>query len=142
MVDVPAVTPVTIPLVEPTVALAFELLQVPPLVASARVVVRPAQTLVVPVIAAGNGLTSILVVDIQPVLSMYVIVDVPAVTPVTIPDVEPIIALAFELLQVPPLVASARVVVRPAQTLVVPVIAAGNGLTSILVVEIQPVLSM
>ena len=57
MVDVPAATPVTMPVL-PTVALVTALLlQVPPLVALASVVVLPMQVNAVPVIAAGLGLT-------------------------------------------------------------------------------------
>ena len=66
-------------------------------------------------------------------------VDVPAVTPVTIPDPEPTVALALLLLHVPVPVASLSVVVRPTQTFMVPVIAAGNGLIVTTVVLIQPV---
>ena len=56
IVAVPAATPLTIP-VEPTVALLPSLLlQVPAAVASVKDVVNPAQTLGVPVIAAGDGL--------------------------------------------------------------------------------------
>ena len=58
MVAVPADMPDTAPEGEPTVAIAvLLLLHVPPVVASPSVVVAPAQTLVVPVIAAGAGLT-------------------------------------------------------------------------------------
>ena len=67
MVDVPAVTPVTIPEPEPTVALALLLLQMPVPVASLIVVVRPTHTFMVPVIAAGSGLIVTTVILIQPV---------------------------------------------------------------------------
>jgi hypothetical protein len=43
------------------------------------------------------------------------------------------------LLHVPPAVALLKVVVEPMQTLVVPVMAAGNGLTVTVVVTAQPV---
>ena len=43
------------------------------------------------------------------------------------------------LLHAPPAVALLKVVVEPAQTLVVPVIAAGSGLTVTVVVTAQPV---
>ena len=57
MVDVPAATPVNIPVL-PTVALVTALLlQLPPLVALASVVVLPMQVNAVPVIEAGLGLT-------------------------------------------------------------------------------------
>ena len=67
MVEVPAVTPVTTPEPEPTVALALLLLHVPLPVASLSVVVRPTQTFIVPVMAAGSGLMVTMVVLIQPV---------------------------------------------------------------------------
>lgn len=61
---------------------------------------------------------------------VYVIVTLPADTPVTNPFDELTVAiLVFELLQVPPAVALFRLVVEFTQTLVVPVIAAGRGLT-------------
>jgi hypothetical protein len=57
---------------------------------------------------------------------------VPAATPLTVPDPEPTVACAvLLLLQVPPAVPSLKVVVKPTHTLVVPVIAAGTGLTVI-----------
>ena len=56
MVTVPAVTPVTTPEPDPTVAMVISLLlHTPPEVASLNVVVRPGHTLVVPVID-GNAL--------------------------------------------------------------------------------------
>ena len=56
MVTVPAATPVTTPVLEFTVAMAvLLLLQLPPVVAFARVVVLPIQALSVPVIAATVG---------------------------------------------------------------------------------------
>ena len=70
-------------------------------------------------------------------------VTTPDVTPVTVPEVEPIVATpVLLLLHTPPLVASVSVVVKPTQTLVVPPIAAGFGLTVKLVIAIQPVLSV
>ena len=57
MFGVPAEIPVTKP-VEPTVAIVISLLlQTPADVASIKLVVNPIQTVEVPVIAAGNGLT-------------------------------------------------------------------------------------
>ena len=66
MTDVPAETPVTIPVVDPTVATGKRLLlQVPPGVGSLRVVVLPSHTNVVPVIADGDGLHVMVVVTIH-----------------------------------------------------------------------------
>jgi hypothetical protein len=49
------------------------------------------------------------------------------------------VTFALLLLQVPPLVALLRLVVRPIHTNVVPVIEAGNGFTVTTVVAMQPV---
>lgn len=69
MIDVPAVMPVTTPVAIPTDALALLLLQKPPVVALLRLVVRPAQTEVVPAIK-GKGLIVIALAVIQPVLKV------------------------------------------------------------------------
>ena len=66
-------------------------------------------------------------------------VDVPDVTPETIPELVPMVAtLVLLLSHVPPPVLES-VVVEPAQTVAVPAIADGNGLTVTTVVVIQPV---
>jgi hypothetical protein len=58
MVAVPEATPVTTPLLLPTVAIEVSVvLHVPPLAVLASVVLRPSQTLAVPVIAGGNAFT-------------------------------------------------------------------------------------
>ena len=68
MVVTPFVTPVITPVVDPIVAIAVLLLtHVPPAEASATVTEEPAQTVVIPVIADGNGLTVNEVDAIQPV---------------------------------------------------------------------------
>ena len=55
---------------------------------------------------------------------------VPGPVPVTIPDVAPIVATVIgRLLQVPPPLASLRLVIPPLQITLMPVIAAGIGLT-------------
>ena len=55
MIVVPGDTPVTTPVVEPTVATdVVPLVQVPPVVASANVIVEPAHTDVGPVMLAGG----------------------------------------------------------------------------------------
>jgi hypothetical protein len=90
----------------------------------------PTQTPVGPVIAAGRGFTVIGVVVVQPVPgTVYVIVVVPATTPVNIPDDGPIVATAVALLvQVPPPVASLNVIVDPPSHAVDgPVIDGGTG---------------
>lgn len=59
-----------------------------------------------------------------PQLLVYLILAVPAVTPVTIPDAFTEATAVLSLLHTPPVVAEANAVVIPAQILVVPVIAA------------------
>ena len=62
--DIPV--PVTTPVPKPTLAVPDALLvQLPGVVASLNVVVRPEHTVRVPVIAAGNGLTVTIAVIIQ-----------------------------------------------------------------------------
>lgn len=71
MVSVPAVTPATVPVDEPTVATAgLLLLHEPPPVLLNKVEVDPTHVLVVPVIAGGFGLTETDAVAIQPVGSV------------------------------------------------------------------------
>jgi hypothetical protein len=61
---VPAVTPVTIPVPDPTVAIPLLLLlQVPPVVASLSVIWEPAITVLLPEIAPGVGFTVTIVVE-------------------------------------------------------------------------------
>ena len=67
MILLPAVTPVTLPVVELAVALALLLVHVPPVTASLSVVLRPAHTVGVPVMVAGTGLTVKARVLMQPV---------------------------------------------------------------------------
>ena len=115
-----------------------ELVQVPPEVASLNASVDPAHIYGDPIIAVGEGITVTVVVLIQPVPNVYVMTDVPGVTPVTTPVPRPTVAtVVVPLVQVPP-PASAKVVVAPAHTVVTPVIAAGNGNTVNVVVTLQP----
>ncbi len=141
IIAVPAVTPVAIPVVEPMVATPrLLLLHVPPGVGSPKAVVSPTHTLSVPVIGNGNGLTVTVAVIIHPVGIVYVIIAVPADTPVTMPLEVPTVAIAvFPLLQVPLGVTSLRLVVKPTHMLSRPVIGAGSGLTTNVAVIIHPV---
>jgi hypothetical protein len=69
MVAVPAVTPVTTPVAAFTLALAALLLvQVPPVVAVARVVLLPMQAVGVPVIVAGFTFIVTVLVVVHPAL--------------------------------------------------------------------------
>jgi hypothetical protein len=66
--------------------------------------------------------------------------DVPAATPVTTPDAEPMVAtLVVPLVQVPPDVALVNVLVLPTHTDSEPLIAPGNALTVTILVAAQPV---
>ena len=60
--------------------------------------------------------------------------DTPAIFPVTTPDVPTLAIVAALLAQVPPVVASVRLVVVPAQIAKVPVIVAGDVFTVTIVV--------
>jgi hypothetical protein len=128
IVALPKATPVTTPDV-PTVATpVLLLLHVPPEVASLSVADNPTHILGVPVIAAIGETVATVVLLHTPAL--YVMVAVPALTAVSTPVVEPIVATEVLLLdQAPPLVALLSDEVLPAQSSVVPAIAAGAALT-------------
>src|SRR6478735_8337928 len=147
MMLVPAVTPVTTPLLSIVATAGVELDHTPDAVASLSVVVNPAHTLVVPLIAATTGiaLTVIVVVLVptQPlVVTVYEMMLVPAVTPLTTPLLSIVATDSLLLLHTPPAVASVSVVVNPAHTLVVPLIAATTGIaltvTVVVLVPTQP----
>jgi len=131
--------PVTTPLAEPTVALAVLLqLQVPPLTAWLSVVIVPTHRLGLPLIVAGVVFTVTVVIAVHPELTLYVILAVPAPTPVTIPVVRPTVAFAvLLLLQVPPVVVLASVVVCPTHTLGLPVLPASPAFTVTIAVRVQ-----
>jgi hypothetical protein len=127
MVLVPLVMPVTTPVEAPMVATAGVVLDhTPPGVALLRVPGVPTHTIPLPVIGAGAGVAITVTTAVTaPDATLYVMVAVPAETPVTMPVDEPIDATDGVLdVQVPPGVASARVVVPVAQTVNVPVIGA------------------
>jgi hypothetical protein len=144
MPPVPALTPVTTPVAVATVATdPVPCTHVPPLTEFDNVVVEPWQSTIVPVIAPGIGLTVIVRVTKQLVPIVYVITAVPTATPLTTPVEVPTSAiLALLVLQVPPAVVFANVVVALIHTVDAPVIAAGNGLTVMLVTVKHPVLSL
>jgi hypothetical protein len=134
---------VTIPVADPTEAIPdMLLLHVPP-PASDKVVVRSEQTLSVPSMAVGNGLTVTTAVIIHPVGKVYVMVAVLAtvtVPAVTIPEADPTVAIPVALLlHVPPDVASLSVVVRPEQTESVPSMGVETGFTVTTPTAMQPV---
>jgi hypothetical protein len=77
-------------------------------------------------------------VRIQPVPRVYVIGVVPEAIPVTMPEIEPIVAMVVvALVHVPPPVALSTVV-RLGHTDAVPAIGGGAGLTVIIYVAVQP----
>ena len=141
IVVVPADTPVTTPVVSITEAMPGRLLlQVPPVVASAKVVVELTHTLSIPVIAKGNGSTVISWVTKHPVFNVYVINAVPRLIPCTTPVEEPTVATnVLLLLQLPPFVPSLRVFDVPRQTLKLPLINNGKGFTVTTTVTLHPV---
>jgi hypothetical protein len=118
------------------------LLQVPPVTASVRIVVEAWHTVKLPVIAAGNGFTVKIAVVVQPVGKVYVILVVPASIPDTTPPASIVATVVILLAHVPPAVASVSVVVRPWQTLSVPVMIEGSEFTVTIAVEMQPVPSV
>jgi hypothetical protein len=135
----PELTPVIDPVKETVAMLLFVLYQKPPGVASLNEPTLPVHNVVVPDIAAivGTVITVTVMVLVRPPISVYEIVTVPAATPVTIPEDVPTVAIVLSLLlQVPPLAASVRAVVAPAQTVVVPVIGdAGTTFTVVTAVD-------
>ena len=111
MVVVPADNPVTQPDERSIVAtVVLRLLHDPAVVASDNVVVPPAQTDVMPVIAAGSGFTVIVNAVKQPPVVVYVMSAVPAETPDNVPDEGLIVATAvLSLIHTPPVSPSASV---------------------------------
>jgi len=91
------------------------------------------------VLAAGVVFTVIGNITKQPAGNVYDILGVPAVTPVTTPVLPTAATPELLLLHVPPDVVSVSAVVVPVQTVLLPVIALGDGLTVIVVVVKQPV---
>lgn len=102
-------------------------------------VVNPAHTTNVPPIVDGNGLTVIDFVIIQPVGSVYVMILIPAVLPVTTPVAAATEALLLLLVHVPPVVVFVNKVVEPTHIVLLPPITAGNGLIVTMAVAKQPV---
>jgi hypothetical protein len=105
MVAVPADAPaVTSPVDAPTVAIAVLLLvHVPVVGVLASVVVCPTHTDAVPVIAVGEASTVTMVLIEQPVVAVYTMLVVPAVSAVNAPDPASIVPTAVVLDdQVPP----------------------------------------
>ncbi len=140
----PGFTPVTTPALFTVATPVFD--EVHGLVAAgvpdpANVIVEPSQTAVGPVMV-GLGFTVTVAVLLQPLLLVYVIVVVPAATPVTTPVLltvaTPVLedVHGFAAAGVPDPV---KVVVAPTQTVSVPVMV-GCALTVIVIVLLHPLL--
>jgi hypothetical protein len=122
---VPDATPVTIPDDEPTVAtVGVVLIHTPPASKSVKVAVAPMQTNVGPPIGAGMGLTVTIAVTLQLPIA-YLIVAVPADTPVTMPPTTEAIVPSL-VVHVPPDGEELSVVVLAMQTVKVPVMEEGE----------------
>jgi hypothetical protein len=140
IVGIPAATPVTTPVADPTVANAvLLLLHVPGDEASLNVVVSPTQTFIVPVIAAGCVLTVTGFIAKQPAGKVYDIFNVPVALPTATPLLAPMVANAGNwLVHVPPPIPSVIVVGTPMQRVLLPTIAGGVWLTVTNAVAEQP----
>ncbi len=135
-------------MIEFTVATAaFDDVHTPPDVVLVKIVLEPIHAFVVPPIAASVGnavtLTVACAFDVQPfVVTVYVIVAVPADTPVTTPVELTEAIAALDDVQTPFAVALASAVVEPEHTSVVPVIAATTGIaltvTVVVTDDVQP----
>jgi hypothetical protein len=135
MIVVPAVVALNAPvvgLIDATPVLLED--QVPPEVVLLNVVEVPAHAALAPPIAARVGklftvkLVLAELVHPFPSVTVYVIVEVPALTPVTAPEEAFTVAVAvLDELQVPPPVELAKVELEPTHAEAVPVIAATVG---------------
>lgn len=137
----PLATPVTTPEDVPIVIAVPEVLQVPPATPSTSVTDAPVQTEPGPVMAVGTELTVTTILAVHPVeLMVYVIAAVPGDNAVTRPDVAPTVATdVVPLVHAPPGVASVNVVVESWHSELLPAIAAGDGVTLMVLVTIHPV---
>ena len=116
----PLATPDTTPVVLPIDAIAaLPLLQIPPPIVLANVVVCPRHTMANPEIEPAEAeITVSVVVLVQPAVDVNVMIVVPLATPVITPVVEPTVAtLALPLLHVPVAPVIVTVAVDKAQIL-------------------------
>jgi hypothetical protein len=134
IVDVPAAAGLRTPPALIVTTDVFDELHTPPAVTSDNVTpLLLVQILMVPVMAATTGLTltvtvvETVVVQPDPLVTAYEIVDVPAATPVTSPVALIVATAVLDELHTPAGVASDNVVILPRQTEVVPVMAATTG---------------
>jgi hypothetical protein len=124
IVAVPALKPVTTPVVLPTLAAPKTALQLP-LPLSDKVVVAPGHTFIGPVIGDGGRFTVTTALTVQPVPSEYITGAVPALSQSTIPLALPIVMLLLVVVHVPPPAVLLKFVVLPMHTCSVPPITDG-----------------
>jgi hypothetical protein len=74
----------------------------------------------------------------QPPVDVYVIIAVPAVTPVTTPDAETVAVAVLPLAHVPPAGELANVMLAPSHTFEGPIMSAGAAFTVTTLVRKQP----
>ena len=136
----PADTAVTTPLLFIVATPVLLLLQVPPPVASARVVVAPTQRVTgVPGVIAAGLLFTVTVASASQLPIVYVIVAVPNVIPVTSPLPSTVATPILLLLHVPPLTLLLSVVLVPMHTDADDgEIVAGAVFTVTLLITVQP----
>ena len=130
IITVPEDNPETIPAGFTVPKATFEEVQVPPGVKELNAIFEPTQTEAKPVSGAGKVFIVILFVVLQPVGSVYVIVAVPAETPVTKPELFTLAFVVFEELQVPPEGVDPSRILEPTQTFEDPAIADGREFTN------------
>jgi hypothetical protein len=141
MLAVPAATPPTTPVDEPTVATdVLPLSQVPAPETSLRVIVSPGHTEPVPDIADGSAFTVSTLVMVQPEeVSVNVMALVPADTPVRSPVPELMVAtVVLPLTQVPAPSGSDKVTTEPIHTVAGPAMAEIALTVTVLVADILP----
>ena len=126
MITVPVATPVTPPVADTEALAALPLLQVPPVPVVVNRLVLPIQTDGLPLMVPGlgNGLTVTSWVSAmvpQLLVTVYDTMVVPAVIPLTVPEVFTEATDGLVELQVPPVPVVVRVMELPAQTVLAPV---------------------
>jgi len=144
MTDVPAATPVTTPdeTVATEVVAEVQGLEVAAVPDPVNVVVAPIQADAVPEMVGSALMVTVCVAE-QPLLSVYVITEVPAATPETTPDETVATEVVAEVqgLEVAAVPDPVNVVVAPTQAEAVPVIVVAAGCVIVTeILEILPVL--
>lgn len=136
----PAATPLTTPAPETVATDVLLLLQVPGPALLLKVVVRPAQVTVLPVIAPGEGLTVMAALTVQLPVTVYKMFAVPGIIPLTIPKKGSTVATEVLLLLHTPLPTELlRLERTPTHTFVDPYMGEGAGYTVIFFAAPHPV---